>query len=137
MTLVAITNTNAIFISNKYIPILLKNGYYFDVNSMRIDDSLQYVINDYNGKYAIIASNKFNDPYDMKDTHTNSFNYNKHTTTITTDLSKRMLHFILDDDVEKGVRYVIKNAQGVVNNYTIEYVFDQDIAKGTEIFMQR
>lgn len=132
MTIVAITATNVIFVLNEFIPLLEKE-YDFDINTMKNDDKLQYFITDYSGNHAIISGNFFNDPYNTKDNIINTFNHGDNTL-ITTNLRKRIVEIIINEDIKAGTVYRTK-AKGVVNDPYVEFLVEKDLKAGTKVFL--
>ena len=132
MTLVAITTSNLFFVQNSYLQLL--EEFDFSIERMKYDDQLQYFITSYSGDYAIVSSNKFIDPFMTKDTPITHLNHGN-SSIITTNLGKRIVEFILTEDIVAHQVYR-KQVFGLVHNYTVEYSVANDLKAGTKMSLK-
>lgn len=137
MTLVAITATNLIFVSNTYMHLLEEFGVAtddFGIERMKYDNQLQYLITSYTGDYAIVASKTFTDPYGTKDSTVTNL-HNGENAIITTDLGKRIVEFIINTDIVANQVYTTL-VKGIVHDHTVQYTVEKDLKAGTKIQMK-
>jgi hypothetical protein len=132
MTLVAITTSNLFFVQNSYLQLL--EEFDFSIERMKYDDQLQYFITSYSGDYAIVSSNKFIDPFMTKDTPITHLNHGN-SSIITTNLGKRIVEFILTEDIVAHQVYR-KQVVGIIHNHTVEYSVANDLKAGTKISLK-
>lgn len=56
------------------------------------------------------------------------------TTLITTNLRKRIVEIIINEDIKAGTIYRTK-AKGIVNDPYVEFLVEKDLKAGTKVFL--